>query len=799
MATEFESHIKVGDRVETHENRRGTCRYVGYVPDLGNGLYIGVEFDEAIDDGHDGNGYFECTPGYGAFIVIEHCKATPNETPSVSTNSSINAFSAYHDDPYGMNTNTSINRRELQMDDAVKTLDRQFRRRKSQVEVEQMGVVPPNYFSTPFSAMQSVQIGHEAASSNLEDWLPSRPNPTDLEQRNIVPANYWHDPAAVTEGKRVVKKMVAENLESFHGRRPTLTDLQTQNILPTEDDLARREQAKSELNSRLTHSKRPTITDLGDMHIIPHDYLDNLLEDAVAQHTRKQSRMAHVQDRLGKHLPEPVAQTLAETLVTSVQSDEDNDDARQIGHAANALERVPATTAANGGMGDFGGDEDEWQISFVYEPMQSFVPMNPAQKDEVSHKLERRLSLRPSQQQIEVWGFVPPQYFDSPEESFLRQALGREVAMDLLDTFLPSRPEAEKLTSRGITHPEYVQLDFVEAERRAHARKQSVSDILNTKLDPTKRPSISEIGQQGLIPDNWLMDLYGLADQVRKRHGRMESAVADLKSKLNVPPILADVVARDVLDEIETVDPYLQPEGTSEMALSQNNMQQGSQGGAQRRSSWDRELTELQNHDAERERLRAQERELERQREREREHAAVVANYEEEIRSLKATQSEQSRRVSDLEAQIRRMKDEENKHLQAISTLERKTSVLDEQSAEISVLREQQNEQELHRLDSEAVQLELEKERLNTRKLEEAAHEAEEELLREKDKVDRLEAAVAQAQRDKIELIERTHEQMETLRQYLRDYQRYFERMQQKSQSGGGGGQRPSALGFLFG
>ena len=59
--------------------------------------------------------------------------------------------------------------------------------------------------------------------------------------------------------------------------------------------------------------------------------------------------------------------------------------------------------------------------------------------------------------------------------------------------------------------------------------------MLSRKLDPAKRPSLVDIGQ-GLIPNNWLMDLYGMADQVRKRHGRMKSAVADLKSKLNVPP-----------------------------------------------------------------------------------------------------------------------------------------------------------------------------------------------------------------------------------------------------------------------
>lgn len=72
-----------------------------------------------------------------------------------------------------------------------------------------------------------------------------------------------------------------------------------------------------QLNEKLTHPRRPTITDLGDMHIIPHEYLDNLLEEAVA-------RIQHIQERLQRHLPEPVAHTLAETLVNDGQ-DEDGD------------------------------------------------------------------------------------------------------------------------------------------------------------------------------------------------------------------------------------------------------------------------------------------------------------------------------------------------------------------------------------------------------------------------------------------------------------------------------------------
>ncbi len=81
-------------------------------------------------------------------------------------------------------------------------------------------------------------------------------------------------------------------------------------------------------------------------------------------------------------------------------------------------------------------------------------------------------------------------------------------------------------------------------------RLDAAKDELTKRLNPARRPSIADLGQQGIIPEDWLYDLYGLADSVRKKHNRMESAVADLKLQLNVPPVLAEVVAQDVLDEI---------------------------------------------------------------------------------------------------------------------------------------------------------------------------------------------------------------------------------------------------------
>ena len=421
--TSVESHIKVGERVETRDNYRGTCRYVGPVEQLGTGLFVGIELDEFIEDGNNGSidkiQYFNCMNGHGQFVSIEHATKIEkymngylhqDEDEDMENDAMVN---------HRMETNLQfINSAELDIEESSKSLNRKFLRRKSQFELEEQHVVPSGYFNDPISTTSAIQLGHETVSSTLADWLPRRKSKEQLES-SIVPIGYFQEPFASTKGKQLVKNMISENLEMFHRKRPTLDQLQMKNIMPKEfiaaiEDpnvslsdaqklqIERQDAMHQALNEKVR--RRPTITDLGDMHIIPHDYLDNLLEDAVSNHQRKQSRMDHVQDRLQKHLPQPVAETLAQTLVASVQDDTDNDED----------DDIDMNVTFNKINNDNDEDADEWQISFVYEPMQSFIPMNPAQKNEVTNKLERRLSLRPSKQQIEYWGVVPPQYFESP-------------------------------------------------------------------------------------------------------------------------------------------------------------------------------------------------------------------------------------------------------------------------------------------------------------------------------------------------------------------------------------------------
>lgn len=499
-----------------YKHRRGTCRFVGYVSELGNGIFVGVELDESVgDSGTDGSiqgtRYFECAQGHGQFVVIEQCQKIESPANQIMSNldsnhsaSSVGPSSSSPQPPHqpphqrngyppptaadiDNNNNTAmmpavhstsdhhskavqqhpvagnmsmefgsspyghfVDLNEVDMDSARRTLKRALSRRQSQHDLVRYGVVPENYWSDPLAVALEMAGQQNAVTSQLCNWLPIRPNSTELEQRNIVPINYFVDPLAASRGQKVVKEMISEQLEEFHERRPTLNELQRRNIMPPEFlspemeheeaaklQLERQQKVRNGLNEKLSHPRRPTITDLGDMHIIPHDYLDNLLEEAVADHKRKPSRIDHVKHRLQQHLPEPVAHTLAETLVDSVQGDDAENDEHHHHHlhhlhnhpynttggspsssSSSSTSTSSSTTNTTSSPGTV-DDEHEWQISFVWgsDNMAGYVPMHPDTKKDVGKTLERRLSLRPTPFQIESWGIVPPTYFENAVET----------------------------------------------------------------------------------------------------------------------------------------------------------------------------------------------------------------------------------------------------------------------------------------------------------------------------------------------------------------------------------------------
>lgn len=63
--------IKVGDRCEVAGGRRGEVMFVGRVPELPLGFWVGVKYDEPVgknDGSVKGVRYFECLDKYGGFV-----------------------------------------------------------------------------------------------------------------------------------------------------------------------------------------------------------------------------------------------------------------------------------------------------------------------------------------------------------------------------------------------------------------------------------------------------------------------------------------------------------------------------------------------------------------------------------------------------------------------------------------------------------------------------------------------------------------------------------------------------------
>ena len=78
--------IKVGDRCQVAGGRRGDVAFVGRVPELPLGFWVGVKYDEPVgknDGSVKGVRYFECPDKYGGFVRPDLCEVGdfPEEDP----------------------------------------------------------------------------------------------------------------------------------------------------------------------------------------------------------------------------------------------------------------------------------------------------------------------------------------------------------------------------------------------------------------------------------------------------------------------------------------------------------------------------------------------------------------------------------------------------------------------------------------------------------------------------------------------------------------------------------------------
>eukprot|EP00277_Geminigera_cryophila_P007238 CAMPEP_0179420726 /NCGR_PEP_ID=MMETSP0799-20121207/9341_1 /TAXON_ID=46947 /ORGANISM="Geminigera cryophila, Strain CCMP2564" /LENGTH=315 /DNA_ID=CAMNT_0021194395 /DNA_START=49 /DNA_END=996 /DNA_ORIENTATION=+ len=80
------ANIKVSERCQVSGGRRGEVMFVGRVPELPLGFWVGVKYDEPVgknDGSIKGARYFECLEKYGGFVRPDMCEVGdfPEEDP----------------------------------------------------------------------------------------------------------------------------------------------------------------------------------------------------------------------------------------------------------------------------------------------------------------------------------------------------------------------------------------------------------------------------------------------------------------------------------------------------------------------------------------------------------------------------------------------------------------------------------------------------------------------------------------------------------------------------------------------
>ena len=173
----------------------------------------------------------------------------------------------------------------------TKTLESRLSIRKTPREIENFGIVPPDYFDDPVGAYEMRLIQRKLAEEDLKSKLGSKPTPQEIVNRGLAHDEFWEKSVDETTAKR---------------RKST-------------------EDKKQKLNEKLNTKRRPSVADLVAEKIMPEDSeVIAELKNIAQTHKRMQSA---VKD-LSKRLPfeEETNLQVAQTMMRHINDTEDDVD-----------------------------------------------------------------------------------------------------------------------------------------------------------------------------------------------------------------------------------------------------------------------------------------------------------------------------------------------------------------------------------------------------------------------------------------------------------------------------------------
>merc|ERR1719204_2603018 len=130
-------------------------------------------------------------------------------------------------------------------------------------------------------------------------------------------------------------------------------------------------------------------------------------------------------------------------------------------------------------------------------------------------KLERRMSVRMTAEQLEKAGVVPAEYFADPMGAMELRNIHRKLKEEDLRRGLVNRSTRAELVARGLTRAEYFDMDMDQAKREIKKHSASTKAQIETQLNSIFNPQLIELEKRGIVETGYFQTR---ARQVQEGH-----------------------------------------------------------------------------------------------------------------------------------------------------------------------------------------------------------------------------------------------------------------------------------------
>jgi HEPN domain-containing protein len=162
--------------------------------------------------------------------------------------------------------------------------------------------------------------------------------------------------------------------------------------------------------------------------------------------------------------------------------------------------------------------------------------------------LASRMSVRRSQNELQMRGVVPPNYFENPQAAYQQRIEAREQASQSFARKFNSRESAQSVVDRGFAHPEFWNKSAEEDRQQRQESRKQIKQQIAAKLKPGRRMSIQDLAAKQIIPED--NDVLLELRKIALEHHRMVSAVDDLQKRLPFEEFTARQVAKTMMQYV---------------------------------------------------------------------------------------------------------------------------------------------------------------------------------------------------------------------------------------------------------